>query len=276
MERSLVNAVVSSFYQVGASVVLLMAGALLLQNSPLSWHWFRAVSKTSTEFCPDRAAPYSVTTDLYQSFARRSDLYGASGSELETLLGSPACTLTAIAIRADAMTERSVYYREDGSAIVLAFEEGEFVGHSVDGDVLPERIVVAQSWPISTGDQIGGYAVLASLGELSLQTQDFLVAPTDGSVSRQMEWSTPLNPNPKPLSPDCVTYTSPAYPAYLSRFCGLRQSRTGMMTVSDRFGQSNGLLHFALLTLRPTESQGNQERQWHYVAPAPEFVTQFF
>lgn len=273
MERSLVNSLVSSLYQVGASLILLMAGALLLQNSPFSGYWFRSMSTISTDLCPNRAASYSVTTALYQSFASQTDLYGASGESLQGVLGSPACTLPAIAIRADAITEREVYYREDGVAIVLAYEDGAFVGHSVEGAELPEQIEVAQSWSVNSGDQVGGYAVLASLGELSLQTQNFLSSPTNGVVSRQLKWLTPLSTEARALAPDCILHSSPVYPTYLSRFCGLRQSRSGVVTPSDRFGQASGVLHFALLTLRPTETH---EQRWHYVAPSPDFVTQFF
>ncbi|MFZ9739615.1 MAG: hypothetical protein ACO3EZ_16585 [Prochlorotrichaceae cyanobacterium] len=268
------SAVISGLSHCGAGVLVLMAGALLWQNLPLAWQPGRTIAQRQEEFCPHRSAPYSVPSALYQTFVAQEDWFGSSSESVHRVLGVPACTLPPIAIRADAVTEREVYYREDGVAIVLGYEEGRLVGYSEAGTDLPETIDVVQSWSIAEGDRVAGYPVVAGLGELSLAIQGFVYAPETGLVNRHARWSLATD-QPQPLSQGCILYHSPAFPAYLSRLCGVEQPGIGAVLAQHALGRVHDFLHFALLTVRPTADQPTGAQRWHYVAPAPEFVAQF-
>lgn len=278
MTRSLASSLITGFSHGGASILLLISGALFWQSFPLPWRWFSTIAQAPVDFCPDRSDSLPLAIEPYQQLENQT-LYGSTPETIHSLLGQPTCVLPPIAIRADAMTEREVYYLPDGVAVVLAYEAGTLVGYSQDGQSLPDRITVAQSWAITPGDRIAGYPVLASLGELSIQVQGFVYAPANGILTREVTWFVPdssdtLTPlTPQGIPPDCVLFSSAAFPAYLSRLCGLGQYQLNTIAADEHLGRVGGLLHLALLTLRPTQAQ---ELRWHYVAPAPQFIAQFF
>jgi len=278
MTRSLASSLIAGFSHGGASILLLISGALFWQSFPLPWRWFSTIAQAPVDFCPDRSDSLPLAIEPYQQLENQT-LYGSTPETIHSLLGQPTCVLPPIAIRADAMTEREVYYLPDGVAVVLAYEAGTLVGYSQDGQSLPDRITVAQSWAITPGDRIAGYPVLASLGELSIQVQGFVYAPANGILTREVTWFVPdssdtLTPlTPQGIPPDCVLFSSAAFPAYLSRLCGLGQYQLNTIAADEHLGRVGGLLHLALLTLRPTQTQ---ELRWHYVAPAPQFIAQFF
>lgn len=278
MTRSLASSLIAGFSHGGASILLLISGALFWQSFPLPWRWFSTIAQAPLDFCPDRSNSLPLAIEPYQQLENQT-LYGSTPETIHSLLGQPTCVLPPIAIRADAMTEREVYYLPDGVAVVLAYEAGTLVGYSQDGQSLPDRITVAQSWAITPGDRIAGYPVLASLGELSIQVQGFVYAPANGILTREVTWFVPdssdtLTPlTPQGIPPDCVLFSSAAFPAYLSRLCGLGQYQLNTIAADEHLGRVGGLLHLALLTLRPTQTQ---ELRWHYVAPAPQFIAQFF
>ncbi len=278
MTRSLASSLIAGFSHGGASILLLISGALFWQSFPLPWRWFSTIAQAPVDFCPDRSDSLPLAIEPYQQLENQT-LYGSTPETIHSLLGQPTCVLPPIAIRADAMTEREVYYLPDGVAVVLAYEAGTLVGYSQDGQSLPDRITVAQSWAITPGDRIAGYPVLASLGELSIQVQGFVYAPANGILTREVTWFVPdssdtLTPlTPQGIPPDCVLFSSAAFPAYLSRLCGLGQYQLNTIAADEHLGRVGGLLHLALLTLRPTQAQ---ELRWHYVAPAPQFIAQFF
>ena len=275
MTRSLSSSLIAGFSHLGASLLLLISGGLLWQSVPLSWRWFSTIAHAPVDFCPDRSDSLPLAIEQYQQLEKTS-VYGSTPETIHNLLGQPTCLLPPIAIRADAVTEREVYYLPDGVAVVLAYEAGTLVGYSQDGQSLPDRISVAQSWAITPGDRIAGYPVLASLGELSIQVQGFVYAPAQGILTREVTWLVP-DPSdtltPQGIPPDCVLFSSAAFPAYLSRLCGLGQYQLNTIATGEHLGRVGGLLHLALLTLRPTQTQ---ELRWHYVAPAPQFIAQFF
>jgi hypothetical protein len=269
------SAIVSGLSHGGAGLLLLMAGALIWQNTSLPWQW---QGGDAGEFCPDRSAPYSVTSALYQTFVAQAAQGSMDPAVVRQLLGSPACTLPPIAIRAEVQTTREVYYREDGAAIVLGYEEGRLVGYGTEGEPIPETISVVQPWSITEGDRVGGYPVVASLGGLSLGIDGWVTAPESGVISPRANWVVESR-SPRPLGTNCILYASAAFPSYLSRLCGVELPRVGTVSLGSPLGQVGGFLHFALLTLRPVSTNPinqSEAQRWHYVAPAPEFVAQFF
>ncbi|MBF2034507.1 MAG: hypothetical protein IGR92_03265 [Leptolyngbyaceae cyanobacterium T60_A2020_046] len=113
----------------------------------------------------------------------------------------------------------------------------------------PRHVAIDQTWELEAGDQVAGYRVAASLGDITIQTDGAVVrAPFTGEVEQAASGT------------DCVFFSSPEVPAYLFRFCGLRQPRLGSVAAGDRVGRAK-FLHFATLRRQP-------EGTWVIVEPS--------
>ena len=103
----------------------------------------------------------------------------------------------------------------------------------------PRQIVLQQSWELEPGDQVGGYLVTASLGDISIYLKGHtLRAPFSGEIE------------PATAGVNCIYFSTPEIPAYLFRFCGLRRPRLGPVTLGETMGEGE-YVHFATLRRQP-------------------------
>lgn len=103
----------------------------------------------------------------------------------------------------------------------------------------PREIIVQQAWELEVGQQISGFNVVASLGDISINTNGHRIyAPFAGEVELSA------------LAKDCIFFSSPEVPAYLFRYCGLRRPRLGPIRLGRTMGSAH-ILHFSTLRRQP-------------------------
>ena len=113
----------------------------------------------------------------------------------------------------------------------------------------PRRIALQQSWELVPGDTIEGFLVAASLGDISIQMNGASVsAPFQGEIELAASGDR------------CIFFSSPEVPAYLFRYCGLRNPQLGAIRAGQSMGKAN-FLHFATLRRQP-------EGTWVIVEPS--------
>lgn len=113
----------------------------------------------------------------------------------------------------------------------------------------PRQVALQQTWELQPGEQIGGYTVTASLGDVSVDLKGHrLRAPFAGDVE------------PAAAGVNCIYFSSPEIPAYLFRFCGLNRPHLGAVKPGDVIG-SGRYVHFATLRRQP-------EGTWAIVEPS--------
>jgi hypothetical protein len=118
-------------------------------------------------------------------------------------------------------------------------------------DATPRHIQLDQTWQLQPGDAIAGYSVRAALGDIAIDLHGNTVyAPMDGDIH--------------PTDGDCVLLSSPEIPAYLFRFCGLRDARLGSVQTGDAIGKAD-LLAFSALRKQPAGT-------WVMVEPSTNFL----
>jgi len=99
------------------------------------------------------------------------------------------------------------------------------------------QITLTQNWSMQPGDQIGGYRITGSLGDVSVELNGRTAyAPFDGEVEANR--------------PGCVLYSTDRIPAYLFRLCGLQNPRLGAIRQGEAIG-SGKYLQFATLRREP-------------------------
>jgi hypothetical protein len=111
-----------------------------------------------------------------------------------------------------------------------------------------------QQWELEPGDTIAGHQIIGGLGDISIDLSgDRLYAPFSGEVE------------PTPL-PQCIIYSTPEVPAYLFRFCGLRNPRLGRLKAGQPIGRGP-YVQFATLRRQP-------EGTWIIVEPSTSILEQ--
>ncbi|MEM6520407.1 MAG: hypothetical protein AAF722_13875 [Cyanobacteria bacterium P01_C01_bin.70] len=119
-------------------------------------------------------------------------------------------------------------------------------------EVSPRQIPVQQEWQLQPGSEIGGFQVIGSLGDISIDLNGGNIkAPFDGE----------LQPTD---SENCVAYTSPEVPAYLFRLCGVTRPRLGAVQAGQVMARSD-VLQFAAMRRQP-------DGTWAIVEPATEIL----
>ncbi|WP_253188329.1 hypothetical protein [Leptolyngbya sp. 'hensonii'] len=104
-----------------------------------------------------------------------------------------------------------------------------------------------QNWQLQPGDEIAGYPIVSSLGDISIQLRGKPVyAPFQGRI--------------EPFTSHCVVFSSPEVPAYLFRLCGLNRPRLGTVKAGEKIG-SGPALQFAALRKQPNGT-------WAFVEPS--------
>ncbi|MGD1907630.1 MAG: hypothetical protein ACFB0C_16810 [Leptolyngbyaceae cyanobacterium] len=126
------------------------------------------------------------------------------------------------------------------SILALWFALGLIVGgcrHSAIAT--PREIMVQQTWELEAGQQISGFQVVASLGDISIDTEGRRIhAPFAGEVELSA------------LARDCVFFSSPEVPAYIFRYCGIRRPHLGSIRLGQAMGTAR-FLHFSTLRRQP-------------------------
>ncbi|MEM6835536.1 MAG: hypothetical protein AAF609_01670 [Cyanobacteria bacterium P01_C01_bin.120] len=119
-------------------------------------------------------------------------------------------------------------------------------------EVPPRQIPLQQDWQLKPGSEIGGFQVIGSLGDISIDLNGSTVkAPFDGE----------LQPTD---GESCVAYTSPEVPAYLFRLCGVTRPRLGAVEAGQVIARSD-VLQFAAMRRQP-------DGTWAIVEPATEIL----
>jgi hypothetical protein len=117
----------------------------------------------------------------------------------------------------------------------------------------PRKIVVQQSWELTSGDYVAGHLVTGGLGDISIKLNNTkLRAPFPGDV----EWAAD--------GASCIYYSTPEIPAYLFRYCGVTQPRFGSISTGQVMGKGNQI-HFATLRLQP-------DGTWALVEPSSQVL----
>ena len=111
------------------------------------------------------------------------------------------------------------------------------------------RVAIEQSWELSPGDSIEGFAIAAGLGDISIYMRGESVhAPFQGDVELAASGE------------NCIFFSSPEVPAYLFRYCGLKRPQLGSVQAGQSIGHAS-FLHFATLRRQP-------EGTWVIVEPS--------
>ncbi|MBE9110235.1 hypothetical protein IQ273_12515 [Nodosilinea sp. LEGE 07298] len=121
--------------------------------------------------------------------------------------------------------------------------------------VVPRQIVLKQSWEIESGDRVAGQLVTGSLGDISVRLRGTrLRAPFAGQVELAAKGF------------HCIYFSTPEVPAYLFRYCGVRQPRLGMVQAGEVMGHGRQI-HFATLRRQP-------DGAWAIVEPSDRVLEQ--
>ena len=133
------------------------------------------------------------------------------------------------------------------SAIVLSLGACNFAQTKV-----PLRnISLHQEWALQPGSEVGGYQVIGSLGDVSIELDGSAVkAPFAGKV--------------QPTAHKCVAFSSPEVPAYLFRLCGIKRPRLGTVAAGQVIGRGE-VLQFAAMRRQPNGT-------WAMVEPAVDIL----
>lgn len=121
--------------------------------------------------------------------------------------------------------------------------------------VVPRQIVLKQSWEIESGDRVAGQLVTGSLGDISVRLRGTrLRAPFAGQVELAAKGF------------HCIYFSTPEVPAYLFRYCGVRQPRLGLVQAGEVMGRGHQI-HFATLRRQP-------DGAWAIVEPSDRVLEQ--
>ncbi|TVQ07051.1 MAG: hypothetical protein EA368_15400 [Leptolyngbya sp. DLM2.Bin27] len=119
--------------------------------------------------------------------------------------------------------------------------------------VVPRQIVLKQAWEIESGDRVAGQLVTGSLGDISVKLQGIrLRAPFSGQVELAAKGF------------HCIYFSTPEVPAYLFRYCGIRQPRLGPIEAGAVMGRGKHI-HFATLRRQP-------DGAWAMVEPSDQVL----
>ncbi|MEB3356482.1 MAG: hypothetical protein VKK04_07125 [Synechococcales bacterium] len=115
-------------------------------------------------------------------------------------------------------------------------------------------VTLYQAWELQPGEQIAGYTVAGSLGDIAIEMEGHAAfAPFNGKVQ-------PYANAPQ----DCVVFLSNEVPAYLFRLCGLKHPRYGFRQAGAAIGRAEQL-QFATLRQQP-------DGTWALVEPSSEIL----
>jgi hypothetical protein len=115
------------------------------------------------------------------------------------------------------------------------------------------KIAVQQSWELQPGDTVAGHLITGGLGDISVKlNHPRLRAPFSGEVSLAAEGA------------QCIYFSTPDIPAYLFRYCGVRQPRLGRVDSGQMMGKGDQI-HFTTLRRQP-------DGTWAVVEPSSQVL----
>lgn len=121
--------------------------------------------------------------------------------------------------------------------------------------VVPRQIVLKQAWEIESGDRVAGQLVTGSLGDVSVRLQGTrLRAPFAGQIELAAKGFR------------CIYFSTAEVPAYLFRYCGVKQPRLGKVQAGEAMGRG-GQIQFATLRRQP-------DGTWAIVEPSDRVLEQ--
>ncbi len=101
------------------------------------------------------------------------------------------------------------------------------------------KIVLQQSWELNSGDFVSGHLITGGLGDLTVNlNHGSLRAPFAGKVELAAE------------GPLCIYFSTPDIPAYLFRYCGVKNPKLGPLSPGEVMGGGQHI-HFATLRRQP-------------------------
>lgn len=216
-----------------------------------------------------------------ETFENLREKEGEEQTEIHQILGKPNCTLPKISLRDGAIVDREVYLNSNESRAIVAYEDGRYIGYGLEQrDLLSSQwnpsenisspireIELRNSWGIQAGNTIANHPIVSGLGDLSLAFDGKVLAPLDGWIDGKFVLVS--KGNLMPSTPDCVIFSSPQMPAYLSKLCGFKQRNLGRIERGMPIGQTNGLLHISVFSYRKNE---DGIPAWVYVSPSPQLI----
>lgn len=111
-----------------------------------------------------------------------------------------------------------------------------------------------QTWQLQPGDTLGGFVVVGSLGDISIDLHgDAVYAPFRGLAQLDKR--------------NCLIFSTPDVPAYLFRLCGLSNPQLGNRNMGDVLGHAS-IVHIATLRKQP-------EGTWAIVEPSKPTLERF-
>ena len=115
------------------------------------------------------------------------------------------------------------------------------------------KIVVQQTWELNSGDFVSGHLIAGGLGDITVNTgRAKLRAPYSGQVEPAAEGA------------QCIYFSTPEIPAYLFRYCGVRNPRLGPIDSGQVMAAGNPI-HFATLRRQP-------DGTWAIVEPSNQLL----
>ena len=177
--------------------------------------------------------------------------------------------------------EREVYLSSDNLRAIVAYEDGQYLGYGLEPLDRPgfewksaddrsshlREIELRNTWGIQAGNEIAKPPIVSGLGDISLAFNGKALAPVDGWVEGKFVLVS--DGNLLPGTPDCVIFSSPQIPSYLSKLCGLKQRNLGQVERGTPIGQTDGHLHVTLFSSRKSEEE---MPIWVYVSPSSQLL----
>jgi len=115
------------------------------------------------------------------------------------------------------------------------------------------KIVLQQSWQLGSGDLVAGYLITGGLGDITVDLNHHkLLAPFQGKVELAAQGF------------QCIYYSTPEIPAYLFRYCGVKNPHIGAITPGQPMGRGDQV-HFATLRRMP-------DGTWAIVEPSSQVL----
>jgi hypothetical protein len=206
---------------------------------------------------------------------------GESQTTIHQILGKPNCVLPKIAVRDGAIVDRDVYLSSDNFRAIVAYEDSQYLGYGLEKAEHPgsqwkpqedrssqvREIELRNTWGMQAGNAIAKHPIVSGLGDISLSFDGKALAPVDGWVEGKFVLVS--EGNLLQGTPDCVIFSSPQIPAYLSKLCGFKQRNLGLIEQGMPIGKTNGYLHITLFSYRKNQ---DGTPAWVYVSPSPQLI----
>ena len=101
------------------------------------------------------------------------------------------------------------------------------------------KIVLQQTWELNSGDLVSGHLITGGLGDITVNLNHASIrAPFAGKAELAAEGA------------QCIYFSTPDIPAYLFRYCGVKNPKVGPLSPGEVMGRGRQI-HFATLRRQP-------------------------